>query len=125
MKPWLGDASLLADAIRQGEIRATDVLEASLAAVAQSQLNAVVHLDADGARRRADEIDRSIAAGEDPGLLGGVPLLIKDLEHVAGMPTTHGSLVYRDNVPDFDSTHVARVRAAGAVIVGKSAASEF
>src|SRR5438552_4740434 len=125
MKPWLGDASSLADAVRRGDIRATDALEASLAAIAASQLNAVVHLDADGARRWAEEVDRLVATGEDPGLLAGVPVLIKDLEHVAGMPTTHGSIVYRDNIPDFDSTHVARVRAAGAVIVGKSAPSEF
>src|SRR2546423_1667183 len=125
MKPWLADASSLADAVRRREIRATDALEASLEAIAGSQLNAVVHLDAEGARRRAEEIDRSVAAGEDPGLLAGVPVLIKDLEHVAGMPTTHRSIVYRENIPDFDSTHVARVRAAGAVIVGKSAASEF
>src|SRR5712692_10014203 len=115
MKPWLDDASSLADAVRRGEVRASDVLEASLHAIAHSHLNAVVHLDADGARRRAEEIDRLVTAGDDPGSLAGVPVLIKDLEHVAGMPTTHGSVVFRDNIAEFDSTHVARVRAAGAV----------
>ncbi len=125
MTPWLGDASSLADAIRSREIRASDALEASLDAIARSKLNAVVHLDVDGARAQADAIDRRIRNGEDTGLLAGVPVLIKDLENVAGMPTTHGSVVYRDNIAEFDSTHVARVRAAGAVIIGKSAASEF
>ncbi len=125
MDVWTGDASALADAIRAGEVRSAAALEASLAAIARSKLNAVVHLDADGARRTAEAIDRRVAAGEDPGLLAGVPILVKDLEDVAGMPTTRGSVVFKNNVPDRDGTHVARLRAAGAVIVGKSAAPEF
>lgn len=125
MKPWLDDASSLADAVRRGEVRAADTAEASLAAIAASKLNAVVHLDAEGARRQAQAIDRRVAAGEDPGLLAGVPLLVKDLEDAAAMPTTHGSVPYRDNIAERDSIHVSRLRAAGAVIVGKSAASEF
>ena len=71
MKPWLGDASSLADAVRRRDIRATDALDASLQAIAGSQLNAVVHLDTDGARRWAEEIDRLVARGKDPGLLAG------------------------------------------------------
>lgn len=125
MKPWLDDACSLADAIRCREIRAVDALEASLEAIAASQMNAVVHLDADDARRQAEEIDQRIAAGADPGPFAGVPLLVKDLEHAKGMPTTYGSVPYKDNVVDHDSIHVARLRAAGAVIVGKSAAPEF
>ncbi|HEU5320446.1 MAG TPA: amidase [Methylomirabilota bacterium] len=125
MKPWLDDASSLADAIRSSEVRAADALEASLDAIAASNLNAVVYLDADGARRTAGEIDRRVRAGEDVGPFGGVPVLVKDLEHVAGMPTTHGSVPFKDNVVDYDSIHAARLRAAGAVIVGKSAAPEF
>ncbi|MDP9237641.1 MAG: amidase, partial [Chloroflexota bacterium] len=125
MRPWLEDASSLADAIRRGEIRSVDVLEASLAAISASKLNAVVHLDAEDARRQAEAIDRRVGAGEDPGLLAGVPLLVKDLEDAKGMPTTYGSVPYKDNIADHDSTHVARLRASGAVIVGKSAASEF
>lgn len=125
MKPWLDDASSLADAVRRGEVRAADALEGSLAAIAASKLNAVVYLDADGARRQAEAIDRRVAAGEGPGLLAGVPLLVKDLEDAAGMPTTHGSVPYKNNIADHDSIHVSRLRAAGAVIIGKSAASEF
>ena len=125
MQPWLGDASSLADAVRNGDVRASDALEASLAAIAASKLNAVAYLDADGARMQAADIDRRIAAGEDPGLFAGVPLLVKDLEHAKGMPTTYGSVPYKDNVVDYDSTHVARLRGAGAVIVGKSTPSEF
>jgi|CXWL01.1.fsa_nt_gi aspartyl-tRNA(Asn)/glutamyl-tRNA(Gln) amidotransferase subunit A len=125
MKPWLESASSLADSIRNGDIRAADALEASLDAIAASKLNAVCYLDAPAARQRAEEIDHQVAAGNDPGPFAGVPLLVKDLEHARGMPTTHGSVVYKDNVVDFDSIDVARLRAAGAIIAGKATASEF
>ncbi len=125
MKPWLGDASSLADAIRNGDVRATDALDASLSAIDASKLNAIAYLDADGAREQAAAIDRRIADGEDPGLFAGVPLLVKDLEHAKGMPTTYGSVPYKNNVVDYDSIYVERLRASGAVIVGKSTASEF
>ncbi|MDZ4278534.1 MAG: amidase, partial [Dehalococcoidia bacterium] len=125
MKPWLEDTCALAHAIRSGDVRSVDALEASLAAIAESQLNAAVHLDPEGAHRSAEEIDRRVRAGEDPGLLAGVPILVKDLEDVAGMPTTQGSLVFKDFVAERDCTHVARLRAAGAVIAGKSATPEF
>ena len=113
MKPWLGDASSLADSIRHGDVRSADAVEASLDAIAASKLNAIAYLDAEGARQQAAEIDRRIAAGEDPGLLAGVPLLVKDLEHAKGMPTTHGSVVYKDNIVDYDSTHVGAAARGG------------
>ena len=125
MQPWLGDASSLADNIRHGDVRSVDAVEASLTAIAASKLNAIAYLDAEDARRQAADIDRRVAAGEDPGLLAGVPLLVKDLEHAKGMPTTHGSVVYKDNVVDHDSIDVGRLRAAGAIIMGKATASEF
>jgi aspartyl-tRNA(Asn)/glutamyl-tRNA(Gln) amidotransferase subunit A len=125
MKPWLADASSLADSIRSGDIRAADALEASLDAIAASKVNAIAYLDAEGARRQAEDIDRRIKVGEDPGLFAGVPLLVKDLEHAKGMPTTHGSVPYKDNIVDYDSIDVGRLRAAGAIVVGKSTASEF
>lgn len=125
MTPWLDDACSLADAIRRGDVRCADAVEGSLNAIAASRLNAVVFLDSDGARRQAEAIDRQVAAGGDPGRFAGVPLLVKDLEHAQGMPTTYGSVPYKDNIADHDSTDVARLRAAGAVIMGKSAAPEF
>src|SRR3972149_5686461 len=112
MKPWLKDASSLADAIRADEVRAADALEASLAAIEQSKLNAAVYLDAEGARRAAEEIDRRVRAGEEPGPFAGVPMLVKDVEDVAGMPTARGSVVLKDDVAHEDCTHVARLRAA-------------
>ena len=125
MKVWLDDACSLADAIRRGDVSASDALEASLEAIATSQLNPIVTLDAERARKAASDIDAHIKRGEDPGLLAGVPILVKDMEDVAGLPTTHGSVPLKDNIAEEDCTNVARLRAAGAVIVGKAATSEW
>ncbi len=125
MKSWLGDASSLADAIRAGEVRSADALEASLDAIANSQLNPVTYMDPEGARRQAEAIDARIKRGEDPGPWAGVPMLVKDMEDAAGMPTSYGSLVFKDNTAESDCTHVERLRAAGTVIAGKAATSEF
>ena len=118
MNPWLEDASSLADAIRHGDVRAEDALEATLAAIGSSRLNAVSYLDAEGARERSAEIDRDVAAGKDPGPFAGVPLLVKELEPVAGMPYTHASVAFKNQIAEYDSTPVTRLRNAGAVIVG-------
>ncbi|HMC40014.1 MAG TPA: amidase [Acidimicrobiales bacterium] len=118
----------IAESVRSGRRRAVDVLETCLEAVERSdgQLNAFVHLDAEGARRAAEAVDSEVAAGRDPGPLAGVPFGVKDLEHCAGMPTSFGSLLYKGRPPsDADSVPVARMRAAGAVPIGKTAAPEF
>ena len=125
MMPWLDDASSLADAVRTGDVKAADAVEASLQAIQKSQLNTIVHLDAEGARRQAEAIDERVKSGGDPGLWAGVPLLVKDMEDAVGMPTSYGSVVFKDKIAERDSTHVERLRAAGAVIVGKAATSEF
>ena len=125
MKPWLQDAGSLADAIRRGEVRSADAVEASLLAIEDSDLNTVAYLDAESARAAAAEIDRRIAAGEDPGLFAGVPMLIKDVMHVKGWPTARGSVPLKENIVDYDSTQVERLRHAGAVFLGKSTMSEF
>lgn len=121
-------AAEIAGLVRAGEVSATEVLDEALAAIeaGNEALNAVVHLDEASARVAAAAVDAAVARGEDPGPFAGVPLGVKDLEDCAGMPTTHGSLVYarRGPVAD-DSIHLARLRAAGAVPVGKTAAPEF
>jgi aspartyl-tRNA(Asn)/glutamyl-tRNA(Gln) amidotransferase subunit A len=118
----------IAEAVRRGERRAVDVLDEVLAAIdrGNERLNAFVHVDAEQARRAAESVDAKVARGEDPGALAGVPFGVKDLEDCAGMPTSHGSLLYAERGPvTEDSVHVARLRAAGAVPVGKTAAPEF
>ncbi len=84
-------------------------------------LNAFVTVTADLALKQAAAAD----AGHAKGPLAGVPVAIKDLVHVAGVPTSMGSLVHRDEVAQEDSPLVARIRAAGAVMVGKTTTSEY
>lgn len=118
----------IAAAVRAGDQKAVEVLDQCLAAIdaGNDALNAFVHLDADVARAAAENVDAAVAAGRDPGSLAGVPFGVKDLEDCAGMPTSHGSLWFNDCGPVADdSVHVARLRAAGAVPVGKTAAPEF
>ncbi|MDQ3757593.1 MAG: amidase [Actinomycetota bacterium] len=118
----------IAEAVRRGETKAAEVLDECLAAVQSSNpaLNAFVHLDPDLAHEAADRVDAAVARGEDPGPLAGVPFGVKDLEDCAGMPTSHGSLLFKDGPPaEHDSIHVGRLRAAGAVPIGKTAAPEF
>jgi aspartyl-tRNA(Asn)/glutamyl-tRNA(Gln) amidotransferase subunit A len=121
-------ATAIADDVRAGRRRAVDVLDACLAAIAAGDgaLNAFVHVGADVARTAAEAVDAAVARGEDPGPLAGVPFGVKDLEDCAGMPTGYGSVPWTGRPPVAeDSVHVGRMRAAGAVPVGKTAAPEF
>ncbi|MBV8951710.1 MAG: amidase [Actinobacteria bacterium] len=124
---WERDAWALADAIRAGDLSAREVLDAHLDRILarNHELNAVVDLDVDGARRQADEIDRRTACGDDPGPWSGVPIGVKELAQVAGFPDTHASLLHQGKIAPADSFEVARLRAAGAVIVGLTTSPEF
>ncbi len=124
---WEGTAELAAQ-VRRGERSAVELVDLALRAIdaRNEELNAFVAVDADLARTVAAEVDAAVARGEDPGPLAGVPFGVKDLEDCAGLPTSHGSLVFKGRPPvTEDSVHVARMRAAGAVPVGKTAAPEF
>jgi aspartyl-tRNA(Asn)/glutamyl-tRNA(Gln) amidotransferase subunit A len=117
-----------ADAIARGETTAVDLLEHCISAIEahNDELNAFVHLDLDAARAAAADVDARIGRGETPGRLAGVPFGVKDLEDCAGMPTSRGSLLYLGGPPvSADSIHVGRLRAAGAIPVGKTATPEF
>ncbi len=118
----------IAAAVRAGERRATEVLDSCLAEVesGNAALNAFVHVDEALARAAAEAVDAQVASGHDPGPFAGVPIGVKDLEDCAGMPTSHGSLLFKGRGPvPADSIHLARLRAAGAVPIGKTAAPEF
>jgi len=116
--PWLGDACSLVDAFRAGTVSPDEALDASLAAIDTSDLNAFSHLDPEAARAAAADVDVSLP-------FGGVPVGIKELESVDGWPYTEASLVFKDRISGHDSTQVARLRAAGAVLAGQTTASEF
>jgi aspartyl-tRNA(Asn)/glutamyl-tRNA(Gln) amidotransferase subunit A len=116
--PWLGDASTLVDEFRSGRRSPAEELDATLAALERSALNAFSFVAADAARAAAAAADVSLP-------LGGVPVGVKELTDVGGWPQTEASLVLRDRVAARDSTVVQRLRAAGAVLVGLTTASEF
>lgn len=120
-------ATEIARRVRARQLLASDVVAASLARLAavEPTLNTMVHVDADGVRAQASEIDRLLESGHDPGPLAGVPITVKDLIAVRGLPLTFGSRLHADAVANVDAVSVARLRAAGACIVGKSTTSEF
>ena len=117
----------LARQIRSGERAVSDVIEATLARIEarNDATNAFVHVTADRAREQARSADRALEHGEDIGPLHGVPVAIKDLDHVAGVPTTFGSRMMEGYVPDESSLFVDRLEAAGAIVVGKTNTPEF
>ncbi|WP_313811686.1 amidase [Glutamicibacter sp.] len=115
-----------AAAIREGKISSTACLELHLAAVAEfnPRFNAIVTLNPE-AREQAAEADRLAQQGQWAGPLHGVPFTAKDTLAAAGMTATAGSPLLKDYVPDEDSTSVARLKSAGAILVGKTNCSEF
>ena len=118
----------LAESVRRGERKATEVLDEYLDRIqaGNERLNAFVHVDADLARAAAEAVDTAVARGDDPGPLAGVPFGVKDLERCAGMPTDYGSIPFTGRPPETDDdVNVARLKAAGAVPVGKTATPEF
>lgn len=116
----------LAGAIRRGELRAVDVLDECLARIEELDrvLHAWVCVDAERAHAAAAEIDAR-AVRDDPRPLLGVPIGIKDIVDVAGLPTRAGSPLRSDHRAQRDATVVARLRAAGAIIVGKTVTTEW
>jgi len=108
-------------------ISAVELLEAHLEVIERlnPQVNAIVTLDGDGAMAAAREADRRQARGEPPGLLHGLPVAHKDFLPTAGVRTTFGSPIMADHVPTQDALVVARLKAAGAVSVGKTNTPEW
>jgi aspartyl-tRNA(Asn)/glutamyl-tRNA(Gln) amidotransferase subunit A len=118
----------IANAVREGDVRAVDVLAEVRPLVERSngELVAFVHLDWELAEREARKVDSQVERGEPVGSLAGVPFGVKDLDDCAGMPTSQGSLLFKGSAPKTeDSPHVERLRAAGAIPIGKTAPSEF
>ncbi len=120
-------ATELAAQIRARTVSVTEVVEAHLAQIdrVNPKVNAIVTLTAERALDDARAKDAALARGETPGPLFGLPIAHKDLVDTRGIRTTRGSLIYRDHVPDQDALIVERLRAAGAVTVGKTNTPEF
>ncbi len=120
-------ATELAGRLRDGSLGCVELMEESLAGIARCnpQLNAIVSLDEELARAGAKAADAIVAGGATPGPLHGLPFAFKDLQQSAGIPTTHGSPLYADFVPNSDSLVVERIRSAGAIAIGKTNVPEF
>ncbi len=113
--------------IASGALSPTELLESCIRRIeaTNTAVNAVVAIDAGAARKRAKDIEASLARGEDAGLLAGLPIGVKDLQATQGLRTTWGSLLFKDTVPAADESSVARVRQAGGVILCKTNTPEF
>lgn len=113
--------------LRAGETSAVELTERCLAAIAAhgERTNAFTAVHADSARETAERLDAELRAGRDRGPLHGIPVSLKDLIDEAGIPNTAGSKVLDDRIPAADAPLVARLREAGAVIIGRTNLHEF
>ncbi len=117
----------LARRVRAKEVSAREVADAFLSRIDahDGALGTYLVVDHDGARAQADAVDAAIAGGADPGPLAGVAMAVKDVIVTEGLVTTAASKILAGWVPPYDATAVARLRAAGAVILGKLNCDEF
>ncbi|HEV7870783.1 MAG TPA: amidase [Modestobacter sp.] len=120
-------ATELAALLRDREVTARELMDAHLDRIERldPQLNAIITLDPEGARTAADAADARLAAGEPVGPLHGLPVAHKDTHATGGMRTTWGSPLHAETVPAHDELVVARLKAAGAIRVGKTNVPEF
>src|SRR5256884_2335013 len=117
----------LADRIRRRDVSVTEVVEAHLAQIERvnPKVNAIVTLTAERALAEARAKDAALARGDAAGPLFGLPVAHKDLVPTKGIRTTFGSPIYRDYIPEQDALLVERLRAAGAITIGKTNTPEF
>lgn len=115
-------ASHLAQMIRDREVSAVEVIDAYLNQIKRhnSTLNAICTLDIANARRQAEQADAALSRGEHGGILHGVPITVKDVFETSGLRATAGSATLQDYIPKNDATAVSRLRAAGAILLGKT-----
>src|SRR5690606_33073656 len=113
--------------IRSRKLSPVEVVRASLARAERLQpdLNCFITLCADQAMDQARQAEQAVMSGASLGLLHGVPFTVKDLVNTAGVRTTFGTLAFKDHVPQQDAVSVARLRAAGAILIGKTTTPEF
>jgi aspartyl-tRNA(Asn)/glutamyl-tRNA(Gln) amidotransferase subunit A len=120
------DAVTLAAAIRQRRVSPVEAVSAALDRIAaRTDLNAFITVTADSALAAAREAERAVRRGDALGPLHGVPYSVKDLTLTAGVRTTMGSAIFEHFVPREDAMAVARAKAAGAILIGKTTTPEF
>ncbi|NMG11316.1 AtzE family amidohydrolase [Brasilonema sp. UFV-L1] len=122
------DAFAIASAVRDGKVSAVEVTKAALQRIAarDNQLNCFTTITAETALADAERIDEKIAQGKNPGCLAGVPFAVKNLFDIAGITTVAGAKINAENPPaSQDATAVARLKQAGAVLVGALNMDEY
>jgi amidase len=120
-------ATELAQLIREKSISPVELLKAHLEAIERlnPKINAICTLAAESALAAAKRAEHAVIAGDELGLLHGLPIGIKDVTPTAGIRTTFGSPLYADHDPSEDAAVVTRIKQAGAIIVGKTNTPEF
>ena len=124
---WKSSAADLAQAIRGRRVSAREVVQAHLDRIAavNDAVNAITVVLADRALTEADEADAAVARGGDLGPLHGVPMTVKENLDLAGSATTQGVVAMKDAVPAIDAPHVAQLRRAGAIPIGRTNLPDF
>ena len=112
--------------LRQGDIGVVELTQAMLSRIdsLDSKLNSFITVTGELALAQAETAQRELSAGHDRGSLHGIPVAVKDLLATKGIRTTFASRAYADDIPDFNATVVAKLAAAGAVLLGKTNLSE-
>lgn len=120
-------ATELRERITSKKVSPVEIVGAVLARAEalQPELNCFITLCGDEAMAAAREAERKMMAGEPLGLLHGLPVTVKDIVNTKGVKTTFGAVPYKDNVPTEDAAAVARLRAGGAILIGKTTTPEF
>jgi aspartyl-tRNA(Asn)/glutamyl-tRNA(Gln) amidotransferase subunit A len=117
----------IAERVRTGAVSAETAVSQALRRLTalNSDLHAFLHTAQDQALEAARAVDAKVARGDDPGILAGVPIAIKDAICTRGLPSTAGSRILENYVPPYDATVIENLRAAGAVVIGKTNMDEF
>ncbi|HMA17112.1 MAG TPA: amidase, partial [Thermoanaerobaculia bacterium] len=119
--------SELRDRIAKGDVSPVETTRAYLGRIEalEPRIQAFTTVTAEAALLRAREIEAEVAAGRVPGPLAGVPVALKDVLCTRGVPTTCSSRILKGFVPPYDATVTARLREAGAILLGKTNMDEF
>ena len=126
-QPYSLTAAEAASAIASGKLRPSQLVNSCLERIdaIEDKIKAWALVDREGAIATARQLDSELARGQRRGALHGIPMGIKDIFYTAGLPTEAGSRAWAGFIPDYDATSVARLKAAGTVILGKTQTTEF
>ncbi|MGH8897919.1 MAG: amidase [Egibacteraceae bacterium] len=124
---WQRSATELADLIRTEQVTSVEVVQAHLARIAtvNPKVNAVTVVLAEGALAAADAADQALAAGQPVGPLHGVPMTVKENIDLAGSATTQGVVAFASQIPALDAPHIAQLKAAGVIPIGRTNLPDF